>query len=250
MESIIRFDSKPVLRDPILIEALPGIGNVGKIAGDFLADTLKATGFARIYSMNFPAQVVPDEDCVVSMACNELWHAKLPDGRDAVFLRGGYQASSPEGQFVLAQDVTDIIMPYGPSLVVTLGGYGTGLMADVPHVYGAVTRKELKPDLEKAGTVFNPGQPQAGIIGAAGLLLGFAQMNGVDGFCLMGETSGYFEDHKSALAVVKVLLSYFSIADADTKGLEEKAKKIDELSEQVKAAGSADSSRDDLGYIG
>jgi uncharacterized protein (TIGR00162 family) len=249
-DSIVKFDSKPVLERPVLIEALPGIGNVGKIAGDFLAESLKAKRFARIYSMNFPAQVTPDKDCVVKMASNELWYAKLPDGRDAVFLRGGCQASTPEGQFIVAQNVIDIMLSYGMSQVVTLGGYGTGLMADNPHVYGAVTRAELKPALEKAGVTFNPGQPQAGIIGAAGLLLGFAQMNGIDGYCLMGETSGYFEDHKSALAVVEVLLKLFGIKGAKKKRLQEQAKKIDELSAQVKAAGEQEPGPNDLGYIG
>ena len=108
MESIVKYDSKPVLKDPILIEALPGIGNVGKVAGDHLAQLLKAERFAVIYSMNFPAQVIPGEDNVIKMACNELWHAKTPSGQDLVFLRGDYQGSTPEGQFILAQDILEI----------------------------------------------------------------------------------------------------------------------------------------------
>ncbi len=250
MESIVKYESKPVLRDPVLIEALPGIGNVGKIAGDFLADTLKAVRFASIYSMNFPPQVTPDQDCVIHMACNELWYAKAPDGTDIVFLKGDCQGSTPEGQFILAQDVMEIMMSYGISKTVTLGGYGTGQMADEPHVYGAVTRKELRDGLEAAGVTFNPGEPQAGIIGAAGLLIGMSQINGIDGFCLMGETSGFFEDHKAASAVVGVLLKIFGIENADMKELEEKSKKIDEFTEQVKSADSAKPKLNELGYIG
>ena len=125
MESIVKYDSKPVLKDPILIEALPGIGNVGKIAGDFIADSLGAVKFASIFSMNFPPQVNPDQDCVVHMACNELWYAKAPNGQDIVFLRGNYQASTPAGQFILAQDVMEIMMSYDVSKFITLGGYGT-----------------------------------------------------------------------------------------------------------------------------
>ncbi len=33
---------KPKLNNPILIEGLPGIGNVGKVAVDFLIEELKA----------------------------------------------------------------------------------------------------------------------------------------------------------------------------------------------------------------
>ena len=40
-----RIDSigkKPKLNNPIFVEGLPGIGNVGKVAVDFLIDELKA----------------------------------------------------------------------------------------------------------------------------------------------------------------------------------------------------------------
>lgn len=184
------------------------------------------------------------------MACNELWYAKAPNGQDIVFLRGNYQGSTPEGQFILAQDVMEIMMSYDVSKVITLGGYGTGQMVDEPHVYGALSRKELRDGLEELGVTFNPGEPQAGIIGAAGLLIGMSQINGIDGFCLMGETSGFFEDHKSAMAVVKVLTKIFGIEDVDLKELQDKSQKIDELTEQVKAANNEKPKLNELGYIG
>ncbi|MBQ2485870.1 MAG: PAC2 family protein, partial [Candidatus Methanomethylophilus sp.] len=93
----IRYDSVPELDRPILIEGLPGVGNVGKIAADFLCEKLNGVKFASIYSESFPPLVIPDNDCVVHMACNELWHAKV-NGKDVVFLRGNYQGSTPEGQ--------------------------------------------------------------------------------------------------------------------------------------------------------
>ncbi|MFA6679764.1 MAG: PAC2 family protein, partial [Candidatus Methanomethylophilaceae archaeon] len=54
----IKVISKPVLKRPILIEGLPGIGNVGKITADFLASSLNAEKFASIYSEHFPPQVM------------------------------------------------------------------------------------------------------------------------------------------------------------------------------------------------
>ena len=35
---VIRYLEKPKLRDPIFIEGLPGIGNVGKLAAEHLKD--------------------------------------------------------------------------------------------------------------------------------------------------------------------------------------------------------------------
>ncbi len=248
MESIVKYDCKPVLKDPVFIECLPGIGNVGKIAGDHFAELLKAERFASVYSMNFPSQVIPDQDCVIKMADNELWFAKAPNGQDIIFLRGDYQGSTPEGQFILAQDMMEILLSYGVSRIITLGGYGTGKIDRELHVFGAVTRPGLKEELTGYGVTFNPGEPQAGIIGAAGLFLGFAQMNNIDGFCLMGETSGFFVDHGSSIKILEVLGRMFSVEDLSLGELEEKSQQLDVLTEKVNAQEPEDGN--DLSYIG
>ena len=248
MESIVKYDSKPVLKDPVLIEALPGIGNVGKVAGDHLAQLLNAERFAVIYSMNFPAQVIPGEDNVIKMACNELWYARTPSGQDLVFLRGDYQGSTPEGQFILAQDIMEIMMSYGVSRIITLGGFGTGQIVKERHVFGAVSRIGLKEELEGYGVTFTPGEPRAGIVGAAGLLIGMGQMNGIDSFCLMGETSGFFIDHGSAIEILKVLGKMFGVDDLDLKDLEAESQKLAELTDR--AAEQMVEKSNDLGYIG
>ena len=96
----IRYDSYPELDRPILIEGLPGIGNVGKITADFLCEKLGGKKFASVYSESVPPLVMLDNDCVVHMACNELWYVKDVNGKDIVFLRGNYQGSTPEGQYL------------------------------------------------------------------------------------------------------------------------------------------------------
>ena len=40
--------SNPRLKKPILVSGLPGVGNVGKIALDFMVDKLKAKKFMEI----------------------------------------------------------------------------------------------------------------------------------------------------------------------------------------------------------
>ena len=47
----------PKLNKPILIEGLPGIGNVGKIAVDFLIEELKAKKIYSFFSYKFPHSV-------------------------------------------------------------------------------------------------------------------------------------------------------------------------------------------------
>jgi len=45
--------SNPKIKNPILIEGLPGVGNVGKIATDFMIDSLGAKKLFEITSYNF-----------------------------------------------------------------------------------------------------------------------------------------------------------------------------------------------------
>lgn len=249
--TIIKFDSKPVLRKPIVIEGLPGIGNVGKISADFLSCSLKAERFATVYSEHFPPQITLDDECVARFACNEFYYAEHVGANDVdvIFILGDYQGTTPNGQFVLCNDMMDdILLKMDVSAIYTLGGYGTGLMADKPRVLGAVSKSSLKTRLEEFGIVFSPGEPAGGIVGASGVLFGLAQMHGIDSACIMGETSGYFVDHKSAIALICVLEKILGI-EVDKSDLDKKSKQIDELTAKVKEY-EVSQKKEDLGYIG
>jgi uncharacterized protein (TIGR00162 family) len=247
MESIVVYDSKPSLKTPLFIECLPGIGNTGKTAGDFLADSLKAERFATIYSKHFPSQVLLDGDSIIELMNNQLWYAKDVGGYDIIFLRGDCQGSTSEGQFELCREILDIVMGYDICGIITLGGYGTGLMVDVPRVLGAVTDSALKEEFEGYGVEFHPENPSTGIIGASGILIGLGKVYGIPSVCLMGETSGYFIDHKSAMSIVSVLMKKLNI-DIDLKELVDRSKQIDELAAKVKEM--KDHEHQNLGYIG
>src|SRR5437899_1340892 len=134
---VIRYLDHPKLEDPIFIEGLPGIGNVGKLAAEHLKDELKGVKFAEIFSKYFPPQVLVQ-------------------------------------------------------------------LYDMNAVY------------------------------------------------LMGETSGYFVDPKSAQAVLEVLTKYLGI-EISFNELETKAKQIDQITSKLKdieAAPETPDKREDLGYIG
>jgi len=52
-ETYIHIVNKMKFKNPILVEGLPGIGLVGKIAAKHLAKELKAKRIAEIYSPHF-----------------------------------------------------------------------------------------------------------------------------------------------------------------------------------------------------
>ena len=86
-------------------------------------------------------------------------------------------------------------------------------------------------------------------MGASALFIGFGKMYGIPSACLMGETSGYFVDHKSSMALVKVLESILGI-DLDKTELEQKCQQIDDLTAKMKEMESDQTNTRDLGYIG
>ena len=252
MESIINvLIEEPELQSPILIEGLPGVGNVGKLAADHLLEQLEGVKFAEIFSRYFPPQVTLDEDGVVSLVNNELYYARnVGRGVDVIFLIGDHQGLTPEGQFDLARNIVDMAKDMGVSRIYTLGGYGVGKMVEEVRVLGAVTHLSMKEGLQEHGVVFSPGEPGAGIVGASGLIVGLAQNAGIEAACLMGETSGYFVDPKGAEALCRVLASILGV-EIYLSDLKTKEEQIDVIASKIKEMESAQSAgREDLGYIG
>ncbi|HID25111.1 MAG TPA: proteasome assembly chaperone family protein [Thermoplasmata archaeon] len=243
---------KPTLKNAILIEGLPGIGNVGKLAVEHLIDSIGAKKFAEIYSKDFPPQVFINTDGTIKLVNNELyyWKATGRRQRDLLLLTGDYQGLSSGGQYELTDTILQIATDLKVKQIFTLGGYGLGKEIKEPHVLGATTSKKLVTKMKKAGVLFKENEPGGGIIGASGLLLGLGTLYGLEGVCLMGETSGYLVDPKSAKAVLKILAKLLNI-EIDLSELERKAGEIESIAQQLRDLEQMVREKpDDLQYIG
>src|SRR2546426_11784447 len=99
MENIVvRYLEHPKLTDPIFIEGLPGIGNVGKLAAEHLKDELKAVKFAELFSKDFPPQVLVQEDGLIKLVNNEFHYVKRNDWRGLGCLVREEQSLTPQGK--------------------------------------------------------------------------------------------------------------------------------------------------------
>src|SRR2546427_7728576 len=168
----IRYTDHPKLEDPIFIEGLPGIGNVGKLAAEHLKDELKAVKFAEIFSKYFPPQVLVQDDGQVKLVNNEMHFVKRGAGRDLVLLTGDYQGLTPEGQYELSDFILKELKGLGVRRIFTLGGDGMGRLVTKPRVLGAPTGRQLVKEMEKDRVLFSRGEPRGRDVGASGLLLG------------------------------------------------------------------------------
>jgi|TARA_B100000953_G_scaffold230367_1_gene191774 hypothetical protein len=239
------------LKDAILLEGLPGVGNVGKLAAMHLIEELKAKKCMEIYSSHFPPQVLIDEDGIVNLVNNELYYYNgKGKERDLLFLVGEYQGMDSSGQYDLCQKLIDMVKEMGVTTIYTLGGYGLGKLVPDPRVLGAATSNDIVKLFKKADVEFIDGEPGAGIVGASGLLLGLGKLQGIHGGCLMGETSGYMVDPKSASVVLKSLQKLLGVS-IDLSELEERAKQVDSITNQLKDIETSDKEeRSDVNYIG
>jgi hypothetical protein len=252
MEDIIAvFKERPKLKDPIFVEGLPGVGNVGKLAAEHLVDQLKAVKFVEMFSKYFPPQVLVTDAGTIRLVSNELYYVMRPKMKnDLVIMTGDYQGLTPEGQYALSDRTLQIIKELGVNRIYTLGGYGLGKMIEKPRVLGAASDLDLVDEMKTFGVTFSKGEPGSGIVGASGLLLGLGKLYGMQSVCLMGETSGYFVDPKGAQAVLEVLAKILGVT-IDFSELEQKAQQIDAITSKLKEVEApAEPKREDLGYIG
>jgi len=139
--------------------------------------------------------------------------------------------------------------------IYTLGGYGLGHLVEQEWVLGAMNEVSMREELESAGVVFRAGEPPGGIVGISGLLLGLAKERNIPAACLMGVTSGYMIDPKSARAVLKVLTKLLGI-EMDMGALDERAKEMEGIVAKVREMERAQippefkPSDEELRYIG
>ncbi len=252
MEKIlIKQYKKPKLNKTVLIGGLPGIGNVGKIAADYLIEKLKMQKLAEVFSQYLPPQVFISEEGVTYLVRNSVYYKKFQGRPDLLILVGDFQGTTQEGQYEMSYSLLEMLREFDLARVYTLGGYSTGRMVETPRVLGAVTDPGMIDDLRGSGVVFPKGEPGGGIVGSAGILLGLAkELFDIDGACLMGETSGYFADPRGAMEVLKVIISILGFK-VDLKDIEERSKQMEQLTGKVQEdIQNKAQKKEDLGYFG
>ena len=247
--AIERF-AEPELAEPVLVEGLPGVGHVGKLAAEHILEELESELVAKVYSSHFPPQVTV-EDGRTSLVCAEF-HAVTPeDGRDMLVLSGDHQAQDTAGHYGLTETFLDVAEEFGVETAYALGGVPTGELIEEYGVLGATTTDDLHEKLGDAGVEFRENEPAGGIVGVSGLILGLGERRGLPAACLMGETSGYLVDPKSARAILEILTELVGF-EVDYASLEERADEMEEVVRTIQEmeTEAAAPSEEDLRYIG
>ena len=225
-ETVIKQLKKVDLNNPILIEGLPGLGLVGKIAIRYLVKFLKAEKLAYIYSPHFPYFVLVSKKGNVRLLRGTFYFWKNKNRKnDLVLFTGDSQAQTIEGQYEISNSILGFASKCNVKTIITIGGYRMEA-EDKPKVVAAATSQELLSRAQQAGAEISPtGSP---IVGTAGLILGLSHFKKIDALCLLGETRGYLPDPKSAKSVLEVLQSLLGF-EVSLAGLDEEIAKADKM---------------------
>ncbi|HLD96940.1 MAG TPA: PAC2 family protein [Candidatus Nanoarchaeia archaeon] len=253
--------SIPKLNKPLLIAGLPGIGNVGKVAVDFMIEELKAERLYEFFAYHLPHSVFVNEENLVDLPSISLYFKKGSGSRpDLLFLAGDVQPIDEVSCYSFSDTVLDCFVKFGGSQVVTIGGIGLPAVPKKPKVYCTGTTKQVI-DSYKSGSVEPSLYGIVGpIIGVTGVLLGLSKRRGIPAVSLLAETFSHpmYLGIRGAREVVSVLNDKLSLGinikelDAEIKEMEAEAANRSMPTDLPKALRGIGKTRhgEDVSYIG
>jgi uncharacterized protein (TIGR00162 family) len=202
---------EPQLKEPIFVEGLRGLGNVGMIAARHLIESTGAKVFAELYAPYFQDYVTVKKDGTCRPPRYRFYAAKT-EKNHYIILTGDSQPSIEDtlAHYDLCDEILDFAEKYGSKFIVTMGGVVTTKPGNDVYI-SATSEKLAQKHLDKGAQIYGEGR----IIGATGLLLGLAKRRGWKGVCLLGVTTGFGAERGVALSVFKTLTS---IVEAETEG--------------------------------
>jgi len=128
--------------------------------------------------------------------------------KDLILLTGDSQPVVPGSEYILSEQILDLITKFKISNIYSLASYVTGTFVNNPKIYGTATNQEMV----KSFRSFNISTLDNGnITGMNGLILGLGKLRGIEGICLLGETSGYVIDAKASKNLLEILNNVLGI---------------------------------------
>jgi uncharacterized protein len=249
----------PKFTKPVLLEGLPGIGNVGKVAVDFLVDELEAKKILSLSSSTFPHSVFVNEDNLVELPTIEMYHKKMK-GKDLLFLVGDVQPMEEVSCYDFCTEVLKLFRSYGGNEIITVGGIGLQDIPKQPKVYCTGNSSPYVKNFRK-GTVLEADLygVVGPIVGVSGLLVGMAKESNIKAICLLAETFGHpmYLGVKGAREILKIITKKLHL-QVDLKELDKEITEIEkgnltkagELAKQQQLTKLKKGMGKDVNYIG
>ncbi|MBS1267152.1 MAG: hypothetical protein MAG795_01124 [Candidatus Woesearchaeota archaeon] len=204
---IKKIGETPKLNNPVLIEGLPGIANVGKIVVDFLLEELDAKKIYEFFSYSMPQTVFVNEDNMIDLPVIEMYYVKHKK-QDLLLLAGDVQPTSEESCYEFVEEILKLAKKHSVSHLITLGGIGLRSVPKEPKLYCTGNSKKLIKTYTKDSDVENELFGVVGpIVGVSGVLLGLGKKQDIQAISLLAETLGHpmFIGVKGSKKILEVL---------------------------------------------
>ncbi|MCK5107374.1 MAG: PAC2 family protein [Nanoarchaeota archaeon] len=240
-------------KNAVLIEGLPGIGNVGKLVVDFLIDELHAKSIYELSSFDMPNMVFVNENHLVEMPKIKIYLKKTKGRKPDILLLGGdTQPTENAASHEFASFVVDFAKKQGIKEIITLGGIGLNKEVKNPKVYCTSHSKKVMDKYKELKIKTKIHGVVGPIFGASGLIVGFAGEKGIDAAVLLAETYNHPLNLgvKGAKAILKKLDKKLGL-NLDIKRLNSESRKIEkQLKENLEDIQGTTKEKTDTTYIG
>lgn len=226
MARVIEY-TDPDLQDPVLIEGLPGVGLVGKIAADHLVSTLDMRHVASVRCDGLPEVAIYDEDDRTIRAPVRLY---ADTQTDLLVLQSDVPVSR-----TAASDFAGCIIEWlieTDAFPLFLSGLPTEDLSvdEVPEVYGVAT----EDGGQRLDEVAIDMPPERGMIGGpTGALLSTADSRGLAGAGLVVQSDPQFPDPAASRALLVNAIEPLANVSVETDTLVEQSEQIRESKERL-----------------
>jgi proteasome assembly chaperone (PAC2) family protein len=227
----IKISKRPKLKNPYLIVAWPGMGEVAFKAAGYLVDKLKAEEFAYILPEDFfylTGSIIKEGVLSVpELPQSKFYYWKNKAGKnDLIIFLSNAQPDLAKAESY-SERIIHIAKSFNVETIVSFASMPQPIdHTQKPGVWFASTTPELNANLKKYNfNILSEGQ----ISGMNGLFLGMAKKEGFKGFCLLGEIPFYtiqIENPKASQAVLGALAKILNIR-IDFTGLIEQAQTME-----------------------
>ena len=205
MGVLIDWISQPSTPCDLLLVAMPGVGDVGKLAIDAVNAELDAEPIARILHPALPPLAKLDEDGLLAPP-HILLSRVIVDGREVYTLTGDAQPMTPEGQQELAVSVLELCEG-GEVLVLA----GMSAQAERKEVFSITSSSSYRIELESMGVDVRRDEPKAGVIGMAALITAIGPIKNVKTSCTIATTVGNSADPVASQLLLETVRKWWSL---------------------------------------
>jgi uncharacterized protein len=173
-----------------------------------LTQSIDSSSSSKSTNITTTAAAASTSTTIASTSTSTSTRDPLSSKKDLILLTGDSQPVVPGSEYVLSEQILDLITKFKISNIYSLASYVTGTFVNDPKIYGTATN----PEMVKSFRSFNISTLDNGnITGMNGLILGLGKLRGIEGICLLGETSGYVIDAKASKHLLEILNNVLGI---------------------------------------